>query len=244
MDFKKARILRSKSLADQVAEFISGQITRGAFLAGDVLPSETVLAGEFGVSRTVIREALARLKYDGLLESQKRTGAVILDHSERRTFRLDEIDIENKDDLGRLYEFRGILEKDIAALAAERHSESQMSRLSDALLGMERAIDEGSDGSAEDLAFHRILAEAARNSYLADFLKYLDRKIWVVIHDTRRSFPMDPELARLVLDEHREVYEAVAGCDAEKARSTMLRHIRCSACRQGVLTVHQTVLKG
>jgi len=68
---------RAPKLSEQVADYLIMEIKRGSFKPGDNLPSEAILAKQLNVSRTVIREAFARLKYDGLLDSKQGSGAKV-----------------------------------------------------------------------------------------------------------------------------------------------------------------------
>jgi GntR family transcriptional regulator, transcriptional repressor for pyruvate dehydrogenase complex len=115
---KNPNLIRAPKLSNQVARFLMDEIHAGRFKPGDKLPAENKLATTMGVSRTIIREALVRLEYDGLLESKGGCRTRIADPIKKRAFRIQDSEKMNKAEIKHIYELRAILEAAAAALAA------------------------------------------------------------------------------------------------------------------------------
>jgi DNA-binding FadR family transcriptional regulator len=221
-------------LPEKVAQALAAEIAQGLYAPGKPLPSEADLTTRFGVSRTVIREALARLKYDGLVESRPRVGAIVIHPGQRRAFRLDGLSAKNRDDLRNLYELRALVESGAASLAAARHEPRDLDRMQRCLGEIDLALNLGKLGAQPDLAFHRALAVASRNPVLEEFMRFLNSKISTMIRMARRRSNQDPDLAQQVQDEHRAILAAVARGDSEEARRAALSHLQKGASRQGL----------
>jgi DNA-binding FadR family transcriptional regulator len=222
-------------LSEQVATRLVSKIKEGAFQPGEKLPSEAVLAEQFGVSRTVIREALARLKYDGLLDSHPGIGATVVENGKKRTFRLDDFDQLSTEDIEHLFELRAILEGDAAFLAASRRSLDHVERLNKCIRQMAEAICNDHDGTAPDANFHSIIAEASLNPYLNELMQLLNDKVVNLIRKARGHTNQNPNLLpRKVQKEHKAIYRAIADKNPVEARTAVLTHIKNAGDRLGV----------
>ncbi|UCF84157.1 MAG: FadR family transcriptional regulator [Desulfobacteraceae bacterium] len=227
--FKKA-----PRLSDQVANFLVSEIRKGTLRAGAKLPPEASLAEQFDVSRTVIREAFARLRRDGLLKSKHGIGATVAQPGNQQAFRLDGLERADPVEIGHLYELRGILEGNAAAFAAERRSQEDVERLSRCLERMAHSVEEGSDGTDPDADFHQILAEASGNPFLRDFMRFLNGKVKGLIQRARTHSSQQPGLPMVVQEEHVAIFEAILKRDPERARDATLTHIKNGANRLGL----------
>ena len=221
-------------LSDQVAARLVSKIKEGTFRPGDKLPSEAVLAEQFGVSRTVIREALARLKYDGLLDSRQGVGAIVVQAGKKRAFRLDDLDRLTTENIEHLFELRAMLEGDAAFLAAERASIDHVKRLDKCLQEMAEAVRNGSNGTTSDFNFHSIIAEGSLNSYLSELMLLLNDKLVDLIRKSREHSEQYPNLPQKVQKEHEAIYSAIAGKNPVEARRAALTHIINAGSRLGV----------
>jgi GntR family transcriptional repressor for pyruvate dehydrogenase complex len=220
------------SLPGMVADYLTGEIERGTFKSGDTLPTEVELAEQFGVSRTVIREALARLKHDGLLQSRQRVGATVAAPYQKRAFRMGRLDPKDPDMLAQLYEVRAILETGAAGLAAIRSTEEDLEGFREYISKLDHAIDKGKHATSFDLGFHHHLGEASHNPLLEELMGFFNTKISQLIQMAREKSDKKPELAKAVQHEHVEMYEAIESGDAEKAMKRALEHLRSGARRQ------------
>jgi len=222
---------RAPRLSEQVTDFLALEIKNGSLKPGEHLPSEAALAKQFGVSRTVIREAFARLKHDGLIDSKHGIGAIVAERSEQRSFRLDGMEHVNSKEIGHLFELRAILEGNAAALAAEHRSEEDLTRLDRCLKAMARAVNEGSDGTAPDTDFHQIVAEASSNPYLRDFMQFLNGKLRDQIKKARERSSRQPGLPMMVQQEHEAIFKAILKKEPDRARDAALVHIENTSKR-------------
>ena len=221
-------------LPDQVAEILSKEIDKGTLRPGEKLPSEADLSRRFGVSRSVIREALSQLRYEGLLESHQGKGIIVVGAAGRRSFRLETAEKLSHEDLAQLYELRAILESEAAALAATRGTEKDLDRLRIGLEGMAQAVLKDTDGTNADLDFHRTVAEAGGNRHLQDLMHYLNDKVAGVIHEARKHSRLRAGFPEEVQREHEAIYEAIAAGDPDRARETVLEHLTKAAKRLGL----------
>ena len=130
MEFStEPKLSRPPSLAEQVARFLIQEIDSGSLKPGDSLPSEADLASRFSVSRTIIREALARLEFEGYVTSRRGSKKKVLEQEKRNAFRIRKHEKLGPEDLKQLYEFRAIIEEAAASLAAKRSSAEDIRQL-------------------------------------------------------------------------------------------------------------------
>jgi GntR family transcriptional repressor for pyruvate dehydrogenase complex len=230
----KIPLASSPRLPDQIASILAGQIGDGIYPPGGKLPSESQLGQTFGVSRSVVREALSQLKYEGILDSRQGKGVIVLDASERKSFRMEEPDRLSQQDLAQFYEMRAVIEGETAARAARRRRPGHLRRLRDCIVRMAQAVEERTDGTEPDLEFHRIIAEASGNRYIRDLMDYLNAKAGMVIRTARRNSSRNQKLPAAVQQEHEEIFEALAAGDEARARASALRHLKNAARRLGI----------
>jgi len=229
------KIIQPARLPQQIAELLSSQIRNGALPAGKKLPSEAALGKKYGVSRTVIREALARLNHDGLIESRQGIGVVVAASDKKLAFRLDGTGLGNSRDVSYLYEMRAILAMESATLAAMRCREQDLEKLRFYMDCMSDAIKIKEDGAAPHRAFHRAIAEASGNPYLSDLEDFVQARLKTMMQEARERTRKTPGLAPAVHEEHEAVVQAIMSRDPVKAREAALTHIRNAAKRAGVI---------
>ena len=225
---------RAQYLPDRISSEILAQVSDGRLKPGDALPTEIALASSFGVSRNVVREAIARLRSDGVIETKQGRGAVILPPSERETFRVDMRDLSEKERVANLFELRSILELDAAGLAAIRRSDEELEELEqilDTMRGQSR-IDEVA--LEADSAFHRALGLATRNEYLAAIVDYIAVRLKETTLATDAIYGKG-DLLEVTIEEHWAILDAVGRRDATGARQAMWAHIDSAARRLGVV---------
>jgi len=144
---KKPKLKHSPLLSEQVAKFLVSELESGKIMPGEIFPSEAKLADRFEVSRTVIREALSRLKCDGFLESKQGRRSRVTNTNTKRAFRLDRLEVSNLAEIGYLYEFRAILESEAAALAAKRRTQGDLEKMSQNIDILNQAVRDGIDAT-------------------------------------------------------------------------------------------------
>jgi GntR family transcriptional repressor for pyruvate dehydrogenase complex len=227
-------IASTPRLPEQVADIIAGQIADGLYVPGAKLPPESQLSEVFGVSRSVVREALSRLKTEGLLDSRQGKGVIVLDPAVRTSFRMERVDRLSQPDIAQFYEMRAVIESETAALAARRHNPKDIQRLRDCLALMGKAVKARTDGAQPDLEFHCIIAEMSGNKYLKDLMDYLIVKTGAVIRTARDHSSRDVTLPAAVQQEHEEIFLALEAGDEARARTGTLRHLKNAARRLGI----------
>jgi len=232
-NIRAPKILRAPKLSDQVADFLISEIKRGGFKLGELLPSEAELSEQFNVSRTVIREALGRLKYDGLLESNQGSKSKVAAESAKRAFRMKKLDANNLLEIGYLYEFRAILESEAAALAAKRRAEDDLNNLKSLIEVMNQACKDALDATNENVEFHKAVTKASKNPFLSDFMNFLGNKILDLVQ-ADRDLSQHKGLPLEVQNEHISIFKAIKHQKPEKAREAVLMHLKNATKRRGL----------
>lgn len=226
------KVARGPSLADEVATAIRRRI-REDFAPGTRLPTEAELAEAFGVSRAVIREAISRLKYDGLVESIQGVGAFV-SRSAAASFRLEVAPLASDTAaLAAIFELRQTFEVGAARLAALRRTDEQLARLRTDLdrMGMSRGADPA--GVTADIDFHIGIAEATGNSYFMDFATFLSAQLSEAIQAARANSARRDVQPATVQEEHEAIFAAIKAQNPEEAMAATARHIASAAERLG-----------
>lgn len=209
------------------------EITSGRLPAGAQLPSESWLVRSFGVSRTVVREAVAALRAEGLVTTRRGLGAFVASARPRRDFPITPEELSSIEDVLAVLELRTAFEVEAAGLAAQRRTASDLERLQAAIEELDARIAETGDSVGADFAFHAAVASATGNAYFPRFLASL---VTVLIPRARvRADLDDPKtraayLARIIA-EHNAIAQAIAAGDRGRARRAMRRHLQGSRYR-------------
>lgn len=212
------------NLAYQIVEELKQRILSGEIAPGSRLPGENSLVEEFGVSRTVVREAVSRLQAAGLVETFQGRGSFVLEVPER-TSGLREV--RSHQDVLELMDFRIGIESEAAGLAASRRTVYQ-------LKGIERALDEyrriGADPARSveaDFAFHLKVAVASGNRFYSGLIADLG-PMMIMLPRTRLdpAYEMsDPDHLTRVVHEHENIHAAITHTDPDAARAAMRVHL-------------------
>ncbi|MFC9158116.1 FadR/GntR family transcriptional regulator [Streptomyces bauhiniae] len=217
-------------LADRVAAILAEEIESGRLAEGDRLPTEVALVKQLGVSRTVVREAVSRLRNAGLVEPRQGLGVFVLP---RRTRPLD-LEGESpgtKSKVLQIVEVRAALEGEAAALAATRATPDDIARMRLALAALDTAVAADGDGVDEDLAFHRSIAESTGNPVLVQTVRYLGEVARGGIRVTRANEARRTDFIEAVRQEHHAILTAIESHDPEAAQSAARLHLRHAASR-------------
>ncbi|NLB90726.1 MAG: FadR family transcriptional regulator [Clostridiales bacterium] len=218
-----------------MCDFLKQEIRSGAINTGDHLPTETKLAQKYGVSRTVIREALAALKNDGVIASHQGRGNVVLDSVERQSFRVSDVfESITRSEVNYIFEVRAILESEAAALAAKRGREEDVARIKTAFEMMEEAVEKKEHGSEAHLAFNCAIAEASGNPALSNLLSFLYGQLKTFARKLRMDTLQDPCRTDKVRAEHRAIVEAICSKNAEMVRKATKSHLQNASERAGM----------
>ncbi len=217
--------LVAERLSDRLAALLAAQLDKGGLKPGDRLPSEQQLADSHGVSRTVVREAVHQLKSRGLLVSRQGSGVYVAAPEANKPLAFDPSVLESVGAVVHVVEVRRVLEGEIAALAAQRATRTQVAGLKRALAEIDRAEAEGRDGVAEDLAFHRAIGEATGNPQFSRLLGFLEQYLREGMRITRGNEARRRDFMQQVRDEHRAIVDAIAAHDVAAARRRATQHI-------------------
>lgn len=227
-------LVRPPRLADTLSVSLQGWVREGRLAPGDQLPTEKQLADRFGVSRAVVREAIARLKADGYVETRQGRGAFVAAHAGRRNFRIAEPGSgEPRASLREIFELRHVMEVGIAEIAAMRRTEADLAAMREPLQRMERALAEAAPASDDDEAFHRAVAAATHNPLVERFMVFMGAQIQESRAPTWNAEGHAAGRAMAAQAEHRSMYRAIAEGNAEAARRAAAEHLRAAAQRLG-----------
>jgi GntR family transcriptional regulator, transcriptional repressor for pyruvate dehydrogenase complex len=221
----------SRTLASKVGERLRLSILGGEYAIGDRLPNETQLAEAHGVSRTVVREAVAALRSDGLVEVRQGAGTFVLSPSAnaRPVPGLDQARLHS--DL-EVLEIRTPLEIEAAGLAALRRSPAQEEQIFERHTDVMRCIEMGQSIRDADFALHLAIAEATSNPLFVEFLQARGSGSIPqskVVHEGSKE--EENAYRRLIHEEHRKIVIAISNRDEDAARTAMRDHLKGSQIR-------------
>jgi GntR family transcriptional repressor for pyruvate dehydrogenase complex len=223
---------RAPNLPSQVARLISDEILAGRFKPGDRLPTERELAETFGVSRNVVREAIAKLRFEGAVEPRQGSSVFVLGNKAHLALRIDTEIWRDTRLFSNLFELRSILEVEAAGLAAARRTRSQLAEIKKALQELRlQALEYSVDA---DLEFHRAIARASDNAYVATFVNFISEHVRTSIAKANERID-GPTRARTNEQEHAAIYEAIKDKDVVRARKCMRQHIANAMERLGLV---------
>ena len=220
-----------RSLTDEVTRILTERIRSGELPAGSWLPTEKVMAEQFAVSRTVIREAVSRLKSEGLVSTRQGKGASVRPANAARPFRLSVDGLGSALSVLQLLELRTSLESDMAGLAAKRRSNVQLAAMKRALAAIDSAMAAGGNGGAEDMAFHLSIARGTGNPFYEDLISFIQPYLFNAIILTRSEPGRREAFANQTREEHRAILEAIARKDSEAAVEAARQHMANVAVR-------------
>ena len=207
-------------------DLLGEAIVSGRYAPGGAIPPEPQLCEEFGVSRTVVREAVKSLVAKGLVSTGPKVGTRVLPAANWNWFDPTVVGWQSKVGLTReflrdLQELRRVLEPASVRLAAERATPADIAEIEDAYAGMKRAIEAGGDYVSHDLRFHLGLLRAGHNRMVEQMGKALGALLRVAFEISTSK--ADGPASSLPL--HRAVLDAVIARDpaaAERAALTLI----------------------
>ena len=220
-----------RGLTGEIVARLTADITSGKLLPGSRLPTEQEMIAATGVSRTVIREAVAALRADKLVVSRQGIGTFVAENI-RRPFRVDFDESSSLPDLLNVMELRTGVEVEAAGLAAERASPAQIKKIAERLAAVKAAIERGETAVDQDFAFHCEIAEATDNPQFKGFLEYLGR--FIIPRQTvwGRTAPLLKQSNLAVFQrEHEQIFDAIRAHSVTRARAAMQRHLGNSRLR-------------
>ncbi|WP_299014564.1 FadR/GntR family transcriptional regulator [uncultured Polaribacter sp.] len=191
---------------------------------GDKLPAERMLSDKFKVSRSVIREAIQKLEFYGILKSIPQSGTFVADIGViamngmiADILRLDEADFKS------LVETRILLELKTVRLAATRRTAEDLIYIKDALDAYEKKVLSGKDAVQEDLLFHLAIAKASGNTTMNNFMLIITPEI---ITNFQKHHVCDASLSQRGIQEHQAIFEAIKAQNPQLAKQKMKDHFK------------------
>lgn len=218
-------VSKSVDLVEQVSTIIATDIVNGQYPLGSRLPSGEKLASEFQVSRSVVREAIARMKSDGLVTTRQGLGAFVAESFAGVPFRLHAISADPAREVMEVFELRIGVEAEAAALAAERATPEQLSEIQAALCAVNAAADSSGAGVEEDLRFHRAIAMGTNNRVYNKFIAFLEFHVRDQLEISRGKSKAYDRLHQSN-GEHQAIYAAICSRDPDAARKAVVTHLR------------------
>jgi DNA-binding FadR family transcriptional regulator len=214
----------TRRLADILYGQLLEQIMQGALVRGQQLPTESAIGLAFGASRPIVREALMRLKADGLVEARRGSGTYLVHTPSPAVSRF----VDPSDFAGylRACEVRMVIEPVAASYAARRRTSEDLGRIAEAAEIFDAAVASGQRGLSLDISFHRAIAAATGNEFFERQLEVLGAEVKgflaISLGLTRMG---SSERKSAVLLEHRQIVEAIEIGDAELASVYMRYHL-------------------
>jgi DNA-binding FadR family transcriptional regulator len=217
---------KRRTLALELVAALGERIGEGRIAPGEKLPTEAAIMAEFGVSRTVVREALSKLQAAGLVQTRHGIGTFAVGPGDA-AFRIAPEQYATLQDVIAVLELRIGVETEAAVLAAQRRTAENLDRMRAALDAFASAIEQGGDAVGPDFQFHLEIARATQNEHFAQLMSTLGAMIiprarldrGEAIDEERRAY------LRGVNAEHQSIYDAIAGRDTDAARAAMRMHL-------------------
>lgn len=230
----------SANLAERIIARLGADIRGGRLGPGARLPTEQALTSTLGVSRAVVREAVAALRADGLVVTRRGSGAYVADPAARPFRIVSKVKGPKKPaitDILDIMELRLAVEVEAAALAAERATRQQVAAIRAAWRAIDAALRKGEGAVAEDFAFHRAIADATGNGQFWRFLEFLGSH--VIPRQSVRLTVDTPAERRGYLEriqhEHGRIVAGISDEDPAEARRAMREHLTRSLERYRTL---------
>ena len=212
------------SLPDRIYARVVEAILRGDFVPSGKLPTEGELASSFGVSRPTVREALSRLRSDGIIDSRRGSGSYVI--SAPGVPVASATPIKSLADIERYYAFRSCVEAGAAAGAAEFRDASDLETLRAAFDVLNVAMEGGESGVDEDLRFHLAIARASHNPFFVMTIEASVAPIRQFMERARNvADKKSLERVRTTQAEHLEIIDAIARRSPIDAAEAIRRHV-------------------
>ncbi|TNF17500.1 MAG: FadR family transcriptional regulator [Rhodobacteraceae bacterium] len=221
---------RGETRVERTRAALQARIASGEFPVGARLPSEAKLCEEYGLSRTVIREAIAALRFEGLVEPRQGAGVFVIEAVGKSDLPFADVDAGQVSSVVEMLELRCAVEVECAALAAQRHSPAQAERIAEAAVEVARLAREAAPTAEADLALHQAIAAATNNPRFGQFLELLGQQA-IPRAVLKGASEEAAGYLRLIEAEHRQIVDAILDRDAGAARDAMRRHLEGSQKR-------------
>ena len=225
--------MASLSLADDLFRKLHAQIRSGAIGPGDRFPTQREIAETEQVSRTVVREAVARLTAQGLTVSRQGSGVYVAPDARYEAFQVTRDDLSELTEVVKLLEMRLAIETEMASLAAQRRSNEDVAAMRACLAAIAAAGEDMGAAAEADAAFHLAIARATGNSYYERLIEFVGVRLvpprTLVLRN--QSVEALDAYSLTIQQEHDAILNAIDLRDGEGARFAARRHIANSIAR-------------
>jgi DNA-binding FadR family transcriptional regulator len=221
------------SLADDLFRKLHAQIRSGAIVPGDRFPTQREIAEQEHVSRTVVREAVARLTAQGLTVSRQGSGVYVAPDARYEAFQVTRDDLSELTEVVKLLEMRLAIETEMASLAAQRRHPDDLAAMRACLGAIVDAGDDLVAAAEADAAFHLAIARATGNGYYERMIEFVGVRLVpprTLVLDNQSAEERDA-YSRTIQQEHDAILNAIDLGDGEGARFAARRHIANSIAR-------------
>ena len=218
---------KASSLTDTLFTKLEARILSGEMPPGARFPTQKEIAEAEAVSRTVVREAVARLEARGFAVARQGSGVFVSDTARYSAFQVTREELSELSDVIRLLEIRLAIEAETAAFAAARRTMEDVAAMRDALRRMAQVSDDP-----------EAAARATRNDYFVRFVDFLGLRLVPPRSLYLRDQPTTThrDYVAKVRAEHDMILDAIVRMDAEGARQAARRHMQESLSRHSALS--------
>lgn len=225
--FSITQLQGSRSLSNDLTQSLRQKILDGNLPAGTKLPTAREIEEQAGVSRSVVREAIAALKAEKLIISRQGIGVFVAEGANSRPFEIETNEFASIEDAIQILELRKAVELEMSAMAARNRNKTQMKKIWQCIADFETKKNQGEDAVKEDLALHLSIAEASGNPYFARFIKYIGSgaipsRDLISKYDDHAN---KPEYLQQLHEEHRRLAQAIEDKDEQGAREAVRQHL-------------------
>ena len=228
----------SASLTDGLFAKLEERIRTGAMPPGSRFPTQLEISAAENVSRTVVREAVARLSAQGLTTSRQGSGVFVAETAQYRAFQVTRDEMQELTDVIKLLEMRLALETVMAALAAARRTSADIGAIRDALKRIEEVSEDPEAAARADSDFHLSIARATNNHYYERLIAFLGLRLVpprnLYLRD--QSQEAHRAYAAKVHAEHEAILDAIVRMDSSRAREAARHHMQESLSRHSHLS--------
>ena len=233
MEFTVERLKNSRSLTNDLVESLRCQIIDGNMLPGTKLPSAKYIEQQAGVSRSVVREAIAVLKAEGIIISRQGIGSFIAESVNKKTFEINEEEFNCIEEAVHILELRMAVEVAMSSMAAAKRTKKQMTHIWKCLEDFDKQVAAGNDAVKEDFAFHLAIADASNNPYFSRFINYIGSGVIPSreIITKNEQFSDPKKYLSTIQKEHKCMAQAIEDKDREGAEQATQEHLENSRRR-------------
>ncbi|MBI0477138.1 FadR family transcriptional regulator [Sphingomonas sp. MA1305] len=229
---------KTMSMADTLHAKLEARIRSGELPPGTRLPTQKVIAEDEKVSRTVVREAMARLEAQGITVARQGSGVFVSDDARYQAFQITRQEMRELADVIRLLEVRLAVEAEMAAFAAARRTLPDIAALRAALREMAEVADDPEASAAADVRFHMAIARASQNDMYVRLVDFLGVRLVPPRSLYLRDMPVEAQQAYVekVRAEHEAIVEAIVRMNPAGARDAARHHMQESLSRHTELS--------